>query len=153
MANTLYTDHENARQVIDKCDACYVGMVDQDGNPYVLPFNFGYENDTLYLHSAREGKKIQILKSRPRVCVTFSTDHQLFHRHETMACSYGMRYKSVLAQGEIVFVEDYDQKVEIMNIIMRKYTGRDFPYNAPAINNVAIYKVVIEKIETKISNL
>ncbi len=153
MANTLYTDHENARQVIDKCDACYLGMVDQDGNPYVLPFNFGYENETIYLHSAQEGKKIDILKSRPQVCVTFSTDHQLFHRHETMACSYGMRYRSVLAHGKTIFVEDYDEKVKIMNIIMRKYTGRDFPYNAPAINNVAIYKVVIEKIETKISNL
>jgi uncharacterized protein len=153
MANTLYTDHANAKEVIDKCDACYMGMVDSDNNPYVLPFNFGYENETIYLHSAAFGKKIDILKFNPQVCVSFSTDHKLFHRHDNMACSYGMRYRSVLAFGKVVFVEDYDEKVEIMNIIMRKYTGRDFQYNAPAINNVSIYKVVIEKIETKISNL
>ena len=39
-----------------------------------------------------------------------------------------------------------------MNIIMRKYTGKDFTFNAPAINNVSTYKVIIDKIETKISN-
>ncbi len=152
MANTLYTDFANAKEVIDKCDCCFVAMVDQDNKPYVLPFNFGFENNTIYLHSAPMGKKIDILKTNPTVCVSFSTDHKLFHRHDNVACSYGMRYRSVLAQGKVVFVEDYDQKVEILNIIMRKYTGKDFAYNAPSVNNVCIYKVEIDEIETKISN-
>ncbi len=152
MPNTLYTDHKNAKQVIDKCEACYIGMIDQNNMPYVLPFNFGYENETIYLHSAPFGKKLDILKNNPLVCVNFSTDHLLFHRHEQVACSYGMRYRSVLAFGKVEFVEDFDEKLKIMNIIMRKYTGKDFEYNAPAINNVAIYKVNIDKIETKISN-
>ncbi len=151
MANTLYTDHQNAREVIDKCDVCYLGMIDQDNKPYVLPFNFGYEDETIYLHSAPIGKKIDVMKNNPNVCVSFSTDHKLFHRHETVACSYGMRYKSVLAFGKIVFIEDFDEKVKVLNIIMRKYVGQDFTYNPPAVNNVSVYKVVIDKIETKIS--
>jgi uncharacterized protein len=152
MANRLYTDPKKAQEIIDKCEVCYVGMIDQDQMPYVLPFNFGYHDQFIYLHSAQEGRKIDILKNNPRVCVAFSTDHQLFHRHEPVACSYGMRYRSVLAFGRIEFVEDYDLKVEAMNVVMRKYAGRDFTYNAPAINNVSIYRVVVEKIETKISN-
>lgn len=152
MANTLYTDFENARQVIDKCEACYVGMVDTDHQPYVLPFNFGFEKNIIYLHSAQNGKKMDILKVNPRVCVSFSTDHQLFHRHETMACSYGMRYRSVLAFGKVEFVEDYDEKVEVLNIVMMKYAGKSFEYSPPSIHNVAVYKVIIDKIETKISN-
>jgi uncharacterized protein len=117
-----------------------------------LPFNFGFENQTIFLHSAQNGKKIDILRANPQVCVSFSTDHQLFHRHETMACSYGMRYRSVLAFGKVEFIEDYNEKVDVLNIIMRKYTGKSFQYNPPSIHNVAIYKVVIDKIETKISN-
>jgi len=151
MANTLYTDHQNAKEVIDKCDVCYLGMIDQENKPYVLPFNFGYENETIYLHSSPMGKKIDILKTNPDVCVSFSTDHKLFHRHETVACSYGMRYKSVLAFGKVEFIENYDEKVKVLNIIMRKYAGQDFTYNPPAVNNVSVYKVVIDKIETKIS--
>ena len=152
MANTLYLDHENAKQVIDKCEACFVGMTDLENKPYVLPFNFGYEDQTIYLHSGPGGKKLDVLKNNPHVCISFSTDHELFHRHEPVACSYGMRYRSVLAFGKVEFIEDFDEKVRILNIIMRKYTGKEFDYNAPAVNNVVIFKVKPEKIETKISN-
>ena len=149
MANRMLKAPERIREIIDKCEACYIGMIDQEGKPYVLPFNFGYEEGVIYLHSAPEGRKMDILKNNPEVCVAFSTDHQLFHRHEPVACSYGMRYRSVLAFGKVVFIEDYDQKVDVLNIIMRKYAGRDFPYNAPAVNNVAVYKVEVSKIEGK----
>ncbi|TVQ94251.1 MAG: pyridoxamine 5'-phosphate oxidase family protein [Bacteroidetes bacterium] len=151
MANTLYTDPKKAKEVIDKCDVCYIGMIDPDNKPYVLPFNFGYEDDIVYLHSAPIGKKIDVLKNNPEICVTFSTDHMLFHRHEQVACSYGMRYKSVLISGKVEFIEDYDEKVRVLNIIMRKYTGKNFDYNTPAVKNVAIYKVIPEKTETKFS--
>jgi nitroimidazol reductase NimA-like FMN-containing flavoprotein (pyridoxamine 5'-phosphate oxidase superfamily) len=147
----MTNDKLELKEIIDRCDACYLGMVDQQGLPYVLPFNFGYEEGIIYLHSAQTGRKMDIMKNNPNVCVVFSTDHKLFFRHETMACSYGMDYRSVLAFGKIVFIEDYDEKVRVMNIIMRKYTGKDFPYNAPAINNVAVYKVDVEKMEGKIS--
>ncbi len=151
MANTLYTNPGKALEVTDKCDVCYLGMIDQDNKPYVLPFNFGFEDGIVYLHSAPVGKKIDVLRNNPEVCVTFSTDHQLFNRHEQVACSYGMRYKSVLITGRVEFIEDYDEKVSALNIIMRKYAGKDFSYNEPAVKNVAIYKVIPEKTETKFS--
>jgi uncharacterized protein len=151
MANTLYTDPAKATEVIDKCEVCYIGMIDFDNKPYVLPFNFGYEDGIVYLHSAPIGKKIEVLKTNPDICVTFSTDHKLFHRHEQVACSYGMKYKSVLITGKVEFIEDYDEKVRVLNIIMRKYAGKDFEYNAPAVNNVAVYKVIPVKTETKFS--
>ncbi len=141
------SDKSKIKAIIDKCDVCYLGMVDTDNKPYVLPFNFGYKDEVIYLHSARDGKKMDILNQNPDVCVTFSTDHKLFHRHEQVACSYGMRYRSVLAYGKVVFIDDFDQKKEVLNIIMRKYTGKNFDYNPPAVNNVAIYKVEINKIE------
>lgn len=144
-------DKFEIKQIIDKCDCCFLAMVDQEGKPYVLPFNFGYEDDTIFLHSDTKGKKIDILKTNPNVCLAFSTDHKLFFRHETVACSYGMDYRSVLAYGKVVFIEDFDEKVRVMNIIMRKYAGKEFSFNAPAVNNVAVYKVEVSKIEGKVS--
>ncbi len=149
MPNRLSSDPELIQSIIDKCELCYLGMADHKGQPYVLPFNFGYEEGVLYLHSAPAGKKMDILKDNPKVCAAFSTDHQLFHRHEPVACSYGMKYRSVLLHGAIEFIEDYDEKVRVLNIIMRKYTGRDFTYNAPAVNNVCVYKVVPALAEAK----
>lgn len=149
MANRMTSDRKIIQKIIDKCEACYVGMVDQQGKPYVLPFNFGYEEGIIFLHSAQQGKKIDILKNNPDVCVSFSTDHQLFHRHEPVACSYGMKYRSVLAFGKVVFIEEYDEKVRVLNIIMQKYAGRTFDYNPPAVNNVSVYKVVVDTYEGK----
>lgn len=147
MRNRTITDKSEIKTIIDKCDVCYLSMADDDNKPYVLPFNFGYEDDTIFFHSAREGKKIDILLKNPHVCVAFSTDHKLFKRNEEVACSYGMSFRSVVAHGTIVFVDDFDEKKKVLNIIMRKYTGRDFSYNAPAVKNVAIFKVDITKIE------
>lgn len=149
MANRITTDPKTIKKILDGCEACYMGMIDQHGKPYVLPFNFGYEEGIIYLHSALTGKKIDILKNNPDVCICFSTDHQLFHRHEPVACSYGMKYRSVLAFGKIDFIEDYNTKVKVLNIIMRKYAGRNFEYNAPAVNNVCIYQLAPTKIEAK----
>ncbi len=151
MRSRMTYDKFEIKQIIDKCDSCFLAMVDQEGKPYLLPFNFGYEDDTIYLHSDPKGKKIDILKNNPDVCVAFSTDHKLFFRHETVACSYGMDYRSVLAYGKVIFIDDYDEKMKVLNIIMRKYTDKEFSFNAPAVNNVAVYKVEISKIEGKVS--
>jgi nitroimidazol reductase NimA-like FMN-containing flavoprotein (pyridoxamine 5'-phosphate oxidase superfamily) len=151
MANKYHTTHAKAKEVIDKCDTCYVGMVDPDNLPYVLPFNFGYAEQAIFLHSGPTGKKQDVLKNNPEVCISFSTDHELYQRHEQVACSSGMRYRSVLAFGKAIFIDNYDEKVRIMNIIMQKYAGKDFTYSAPSINNLAVYRVEIHKIETIIS--
>ncbi len=151
MATNLINNPQKIREIIEKCDVCYVGMTDQQNKPYVLPFNFGYEDGVIYLHMAQHGKKIDILKNKPDVCVAFSTDHVLFHRNEEVACSYGMNYRSVLAYGKAELVIDVEEKTRIMNVTMRKYTGKDFSYNLPAIHNVAIWKINVDEITGKLS--
>ncbi len=151
MAANTTSNPQKIREIIDKCDTCFVGMSDNYGRPYVLPFNFGYEEGYIYLHMATEGRKINTLRDNPRVCIAFSTDHELFHRNEGVACSYGMKYRSVLAEGTVEFIEDYDEKVRILNVTMQKYTGRDFNYNPPAVNNVCICRVKTDNIQARLS--
>ncbi|MCX7697827.1 MAG: pyridoxamine 5'-phosphate oxidase family protein [Bacteroidales bacterium] len=134
--------------IIRNCKVCYLSMVDLNGKPYVVPMNFGYENHTLFFHGYGEGKKIQILKINPNVCIAFSTSEELVWQHEDVACSYFMKYKSVLVEGKVYFVEDLEEKRKILNIIMKHYTGRDnFQYNIPALKNVCVFYVPIEKIQ------
>ena len=81
MKTLVHTDKELIEATIKKCDICYVGLADTDGTPYVLPMNFGYRDGVIYLHSAQEGRSISILERNPRVCITFSTDHDLVFQH------------------------------------------------------------------------
>ena len=100
MKTLVHTDKELIEATIKKCDICYVGLADTDGTPYVLPMNFGYRDGVIYLHSAQEGRSISILERNPRVCITFSTDHDLVFQHPEVACSYRMRSKSVICWGK-----------------------------------------------------
>jgi hypothetical protein len=146
----IITDQKEIDEIIKKCDVCYVSMVDVNNLPYVLPFNFGYIAGEIYLHSAKEGLKIDILKMNPSVCIAFSCDHQLRFQNVDMACSYTMKYRSVLAFGKVEFIEDMKQKEDFMNLVMAHYTDRDFQYNKPALLNVCTYKVKVERFTAKI---
>ncbi len=141
---------EELAAVINACDVCYVSMVDEEQKPYVLPFNFGYDGNYLYLHSGSEGKKMDILAHNNNVCIVFSTNHELYHQNEKVACSWGMKYKSVMLYGQNEFIDDLHQKADILNIIMKKYSGKDdFCYSDPSLKNVTIFKINISSITGK----
>jgi len=149
MKTLTHTDKEFIEEVIRKCDICSVGMVDEDGVPYVLPMNFGYKDGVVYLHSAQEGRSISILEKNPKVCISFCSDTDLVFQHPKVACSYRMRSKSVIGWGNVVFEDDYNKKVEVLNIIMSQYSDKTFEYSHPAVINVKIWKVELEKVTCK----
>lgn len=150
MKSRFITLPQEIERIIKSCEVCNVGMIDLENKPYTLPFNFGFEDQTVYLHSGPVGKKIDILRNNPEVCITFSTDHELYKQSEDVACSYGMKYRSVLVQGKLEFVEDADEKIRILNIIMQQYTQRDdFKYSGPSVANVAVMRIKAETITAK----
>jgi uncharacterized protein len=136
-------------EIISKCDCCYIGMIDENNLPYVVPFNFGYKDMTIYLHSGQIGKKINILRKNNNVCIAFSTGHGISSQNENVACSYIMSYKSVICYGKVEFIEDYDKKIEALDLIMKQYVSRDFKYSEPSVKNVLVYKVVVEEMTAR----
>lgn len=150
MKNRVLTNPSEINDIIKKCQVCHIAMVDQNGLPYVLPFNFGYNDGVIYLHSSQHGKKIGILKNNNNVSVAFSTDYLLRFQSEEVACSYTMKYRSVIASGKVEFIDDQDQKMLALNFIMNQYTQKKFQYNPPSVKEVCCWKIVIEKIEARV---
>lgn len=150
MRSRYLTQQKDIDEIIGRCQVCYVGMIDTHHMPYVVPFNFGYKDGIIYLHSAKSGWKMDALENNPQVCVVFSTDHLLRAQSEQVACSYSMHYRSVQAFGKVCFVEDPEEKVKVLNIIMSNYTDREFTYNAPSIREVAVYYIKVERFSGKI---
>lgn len=140
------TDRGAIFDIIDRVKVCSLAMLD-NGKPYTVPMNFGHKDGIIYFHSGTYGKKMDILKTNPEVCVSFYADEELNGRHKDVACSYSMKFRSVLMHGKVEHVNNIDEKIEMMNIIMKHYTGRDdFSYNQPAIDNVSIFYLDPEKI-------
>jgi nitroimidazol reductase NimA-like FMN-containing flavoprotein (pyridoxamine 5'-phosphate oxidase superfamily) len=150
MKNRSLASQQEIDEIIKKCQVCHIAMADANGIPYVIPMNFGYRDGVIYLHSSRHGKKIDILKSNPKICIAFSTDYHLRYQHEDVACSYSMKYRSVLAHGSVEFVEDTEEKIRHLDIVMAQYSTREFKFNPPALREVCCYKVVVEKFEGRV---
>ncbi len=149
MKTVSHNNKELIESIIRKCDICFIGVVTPDNMPYVLPMNFGFDNDVIYLHSAPSGKVITCLEQNPNICITFSTDHQLAFQHPQVACSYRMKSKSVVAMGQVSFVDEMEEKRIALNIIMKQYSEKEFQYSDPAVRNVKIWKVPVDEITCK----
>ncbi len=143
-------DKEVIRQIMTDCQVCSMSMVDESGDPYVVPMNFGFDEEYIYLHSGAEGQKMKFLKKNPKVCINFSTGHELRWQHERVACSYGMKYKSILVFGEVKIIEEKEDKITVLNHVMNQYTDREFKYSDPAVREVVAMKVKIDKLICRI---
>ncbi|MDR2627673.1 MAG: pyridoxamine 5'-phosphate oxidase family protein [Dysgonamonadaceae bacterium] len=147
---TIEIRDENAmKTVISASRICYAGFAGTDGTPYVIPMTFGYRDGIIYFHSGQEGTAIDMLAQNNRICVVFCSEPQIIFQHPEVACSYTAKASSVIAYGTVEFEEDFNKKVEALNIIMQQYTGRDFNYGAPAVANVKIWKIKVDKMTCK----
>ena len=44
MKTIIIEDKERVEEIISRCEICYVGITDLEGDPYVIPMNFGYQD-------------------------------------------------------------------------------------------------------------
>jgi len=150
MRTTVITDKKEIEDIITHCDVCFVGILESDGSPYVIPMNFGYAAGEIILHSGPEGKHLSLLTLDNRVCVTFCSERKLVYQHPDVACSYSMNSKSVLCKGRVTFIEDLAEKEAAMNLTMKNYTDRTtFKFSKPALVNVKVWRVTVDEMTAK----
>lgn len=136
-------------EVIDQCKFCFVGFAAMDGTPYVIPMNFGYKDNVVYLHSGSVGRAKDILAENPKVCVSFCPDGKLVFQSSPMACSYSMKSVSVLVEGTVEFVEDMKEKENALSVMMNRFTNQPYRFSEPALCNVKVWKIRAEKMSAK----
>jgi len=135
--------------IIEKAIVCRVAMCWKD-EPYVIPMDFGYRGNYIYLHSAGEGRKLDILRNNDKVCMEFDIDVELVQSQE--ACKTSMKYKSVLIFGTAVILKDIAEKKRALDIIMHHYYYDSlsvFHFPEDVLEKVVIIKVKFEKITGK----
>lgn len=149
MRTVKIENKETIESIIKACKICFIGMIDLEGAPYVLPMNFAYHEGVVYLHSAPDGGLVDIINNNKKVCITFNDGEELVHQHPNVACSYRMKSRSVVCKGEVSFIDDLDEKREILNLMMQHYVGKEFSYSEPALRNVKIWAVPCDQITAK----
>lgn len=145
------TDQNKIIQIIKSCDCCRIAFKEDEGT-YILPLNFGLDetnnNIVFYFHSAKEGKKIDLLKEQSVVGFELDTKHELVRGE--LACEYSYKYQSVIGKGKINLVEDTTEKLHALNTIMMHYTSNpNMNYNSKMLDTVAIIKLEVLELSCK----
>jgi len=116
--------------------------------PYIVPLSYVYTNKAIYFHSWHEGKKIEIMRSNPKVC--FEVDD---YKGDTG------NWESIISKGIAEEVNDYNEKIMAMQAFFRKYGTPDVNAHGLMTKNIGknvgtitpeTYREVMKKVPLKI---
>ena len=133
---TRRLSEESARQLLRSRHFARLACV-VNGDPYVVPINYKFENDFIYCHSL-PGMKIEGLRKNPRACV------------QVDEIKSDLYWKSVLAFG------NYEEVVEATERdLIRRSLLKEFPMLTPVESAVAkdvnapeiiVFRIRVERI-------
>ena len=133
--------------ILQAAPVCRLAMA--CGNqPYIVALNFAVSGNHLYFHSATSGRKLDLLRKNPSTCFEVDIPGDLVQGE--IACSWGMKFQSVIGFGQAYFIEEKDEKIAALNILMKKYSGCDsFSYADDALDKVCVIGVRIDTLSGK----
>ena len=109
-----------ALEVMDKAPYITVSMTDTNGTPYSVPLSLARTDDkTFYFHCATEGKKLDILKTNPHVCL--SAVSKCKPTVGPKDGSFTLEFKSAIAFGKAENVIDDKEKQEALRAICQRF--------------------------------
>lgn len=133
-------------QVLWQGRVCHLAIPDEP-LPYLVPLSYGYQDGTLYFHSAPQGRKIELLEKQLRARFSVTIDYGIIEAER--ACSWGARFTSVMGSGRIEFIEDEQEKQAALHILMAQYSDQTFSFEEAQLAVTRVFKLVIESMSGK----
>ena len=136
--------------VIDRCSHGVVAISTGEDMPYCLPLSLVRVDNSLYFHCAKEGRKVELLRKNPQVCITFvAQDEPAFLPPAT----YTTHYRSVIATGAAVEVTQAEEKTDALRALCQKTMPDHMAAFEQAIAHslsvTAVWRIDLEKISGK----
>jgi nitroimidazol reductase NimA-like FMN-containing flavoprotein (pyridoxamine 5'-phosphate oxidase superfamily) len=140
-------DSNIVQDVLVNSQICRLGLVDK-GEAYIVPVNYAFKDGYIYVHSAAEGRKIELLKKNPTV--TFEVEYSSEIVKGEVPCKWGTKYRSIMGRGTVVIHDDIESKRNGLDLIMKKYGGEVSPqYDESGLAKVVLLKIKVESLSAK----
>ena len=133
-----------------------ISSIDEQGFPQIIPMNFVFLNDLVYMHSHIRGEKIENIKRDSKV--GFEVDRNLeflpsYFSDPEDASLADTLYISVVIKGEAQLVEGNEEKALALNGLMKKYQpeGQYKPMNKDmsVLDATAVIKIIPKEMNGK----
>ena len=144
-------DRDMVYSILDTAFVCHVGF-SVDGQPYVIPTNYGRSGDTLYLHGSAASRMLKTLSGGVPVCITVThVDGLVLARS---AFHHSVNYRSVVILGKAQLVEDPAGKMEALRIFTEHVMkGRWDDVRAPTeqeLKATTVLSLLLEEVSAKV---
>ena len=117
------SDREQSREfslaLIDRCPHGVAALSTGEDIPYCLPLSFVRIGESLYFHCAHQGRKVDLLRANPNVCVTFVGMDEPAFVAPTMYTTY---FQSAIVTGRAQEVTDPQEKISALRALCQKLT-------------------------------
>lgn len=134
--------------IIQGSDVCRLGLA-RNGMPYIVPVSFGYDDEALYFHTAREGKKITYIEANPAVCFEFERLVQLLPSTDD-PCHWSFSFQSVIGYGTVQeLVATADKMYGLRRIVEHYAADNPWEAGATALDGIRVWKISIERLTGK----
>ena len=134
-------------EIINKSDVCRIAFAN-DNIPYVIPVSYGYDGKSIFVHTAKIGRKIEFIGKNNLVCFEFDIDVKTIE-DEDVPCKWTSAYKSVIGYGKMVELVNFDDQENAINQIMHHYSGKKWEFDKKMLNRVKLWKIKIEEVSGK----
>jgi len=147
---------EKIQEFLDKEHVGRIATIDENGFPQVIPMNFVFLDDCIYMHSHTRGEKLENVSRNQKV--GFEVDRELeflpsYFEDPKDASLADTLYISVVIKGKGERVKDKSEKTNALNGLMKKYQpeGRYEPISPEmeVLDEVAVIKVIPDSIRGK----
>ncbi|MCV0401617.1 MAG: pyridoxamine 5'-phosphate oxidase family protein [Nitrosopumilus sp.] len=116
--------YEKAKEFLNEEHVGRVASIDKNGFPQIIPMNFVFLNDVVYMHSHVKGEKLENISRNNKV--GFEADRELeflpsYFEDPHNASLADTLYISIVIKGLASFVSDREEKTLALNGLMEKY--------------------------------
>ena len=148
--NDRARDRDFSLALIDRCTHGVMALSTGEAVPYCLPLSLVRVGDELYFHCAMKGRKVELLRRFPQVCVTFvGEDRPAF----VAPNEYTTYFQSAIVTGTASEVTDPAEKTEALRALCRKVTPEHMEgFDAAmekSLSVTAVWKIHMEEISGK----
>ena len=104
--------------LIDSCTNGVMALTTGEDTPYCLPLSFVRKDKSLYFHCARSGRKTDLMRACPRVCITFVGRDDPTYQVESN--NYTTLFASAIVTGTAHEVTEDGEKIEALRLLCEK---------------------------------
>jgi len=109
---------EEMEQILREEELGFLGLI-HEGEPYVVPLNYAYQDGKIVFHCALEGKKLDAIRAHPAVSFTVARQLGSVRPHAGDPCH--LDSDSVICRGTARIVEDVQERFLLLNAFNRRF--------------------------------